>query len=116
VQGEAGQQLAQLMLQYMQCLQHHGQSLGRFLFSPLQPNRQALQADQGLSTAAMGQRVIGHLKRLGLYEGESLYSIKRGAMQHDYLIAGRSLQAIGVAADIDTMAVLQAYVDPTRHL
>jgi hypothetical protein len=116
VQGEAGQQLSQLMLQYMQYLQQCGQSLGRFLFSPLQPNRLALQADQGLSTAAMGQRMIGHLKRLGLYEGESLYSIKRGAMQHDYFIAGKSLQALGAAADIDTLSVVQRYVDPTGHL
>lgn len=104
------------MLQYMQCLQQHGKSLGRYLFSPLQPNRQALQADQGLSTAAMGQRVVGHLKRLALYEGESLYSIKRGAMQHDYFIAGKSLQAIGAAADIDTLAVVQRYVDPVGHM
>jgi hypothetical protein len=116
VQGEAGQQLSQLLLQYMQCLQQHGKSLGRFLFSPLQPNRQALQTEQGLSTAAMSQRVVGHLQRLGLYDGESLYSIKRGAMQHDYFIAGKSLQAIGTAADIDTLAVVQRYVDPTGHL
>jgi hypothetical protein len=116
VQGEDGQQLSQLMLQYMQYLLQCGQSLGRFLFSPLQPNRLALQADQGLSTAAMGQRVIGHLKRLGLYEGESLYSIKRGAMQHHYFIAGKSLQAIGAAADIRTLSVVQRYVDPTGHL
>jgi hypothetical protein len=116
VQGKAGQQLAQLMMQYMQCLQQYGQPLGRFMFSPLAPNRQALQPDQGLSTAAMGQRVIGHLKRLGLYDGESLYSIKRGAMQHDYFIAGKSLQAVGAAADIDTLAVVQRYVDPNGHL
>lgn len=64
----------------------------------------------------MGQRVIGHLRRLGLYEGESLYNIKRGAMQHDFFVAGQSLQAIGTAADIDTLAVVQAYIDPIRHL
>lgn len=116
VQGAAGQQLAHLLVQYMQCMQQSGRALGRYLFSPLHPSKQMLQADQGLSTAAMGQRVIGHLKRLGLYEGESLYSIKRGAMQHDFFVAGKSLQAIGAAADIETLAVVQAYVDPTRHL
>lgn len=116
VQGPAGQQLASLLLQYMQCVQQSGRGLGRYLFSPLHPSRLMLQTEQGLSTAAMGQRIIGHLKRLGLYEGESLYSIKRGAMQHDFFVAGKSLAAIGTAADIDTMAVVQAYVDPTRHL
>lgn len=45
-----------------------------------------------------------------------MYSIKRGAMQHDYFIAGKSLQAIGVAADIDTLSVVQRYVDPSGHL
>jgi N-acyl-L-homoserine lactone synthetase len=102
-------------MQYQQCLQRSGRSIGRFLFSPLQPNKQDLQQDQGLSTAAMEQRVIGHLRRLGLYEGESLYSIKRGAMQHDFYINGASLQVVGEAADIDTPAVVATYLDLHRH-
>lgn len=112
--GQVGQQLGTLFLQYSGCLQRHGKSLGRFMFSPLRADKQDLQGDKGLSSSAMGQRVVGHLKRLGLYEGESLYSIKRGAMQHDYFILGRSLQAIGDAADIATAAVVSKYVDPHR--
>jgi hypothetical protein len=115
VQGAAGQQLAQLLMQYQQCLQRSGRSIGRFMFSPLQPSKQDLQQDQGLSTAAMEQRVTGHLKRLGLYEGESLYSIKRGAMQHEFYSNGVSLQAVGEAADIDTPAVVAIYLDLHRH-
>uniref|UniRef100_A0A383WP94 Uncharacterized protein n=1 Tax=Tetradesmus obliquus TaxID=3088 RepID=A0A383WP94_TETOB len=116
VQGAAGQQLATLLLQYQQCLQRSGRSIGTFLFSPLQPNRLDLQEDQGLSTAAMEQRVIGHLKRLHLYEGETLYSIKRGAMQHAVHVCGVSLQAVGEAADIETPAVVATYVDPYMHV
>lgn len=109
-------QLAELLWQYVQCLDRAGKALGRFMFSPLTANRQDLQRQQGLSTSAMGSRVVYHLKRLGLYEGESLYSIKRGAMQHDYFVHGHSLQAIGEAADIDTGAVVEMYIDPTRHM
>ena len=115
VQGAAGQQLAELLLQYQQCLQRSGRSIGQYMFSPLQANRQNLQQDQGLSTAAMEQRVIGHLKRLGLYEGETLYSIKRGSMQHDFHVNGVSLQAVGEAADINTSAVVATYLDQHRH-
>jgi len=75
---EAGGQLVGLMLQYIACLQTAGKSMGRFMFSPLRPDREGLHEDQGLSTSGMGQRIIGHLKRYGLFEGESLYSIKRG--------------------------------------
>jgi hypothetical protein len=116
VQGAAGQQLATLLLQYQQCLQRSGRSIGTFFFSPLQSNRLDLQQDQGLSIAAMEQRVIGHLKRLHLYEGETLYSIKRGAMQHAVHVCGVSLQAVGEAADIETPAVVATYVDPYRHV
>ena len=31
----------------------------------------------------MGAGMVMHLERLGLYEGEPMYSIKRGAMQHE---------------------------------
>ena len=115
VQGAAGQQLAELLLQYQQCLQRTGHNLGRFMFSPLRADKQGLQVEQGLSTAAMEQRVVGHLKRLQMYEGESLYSIKRGAMQHEFFINGVSLQAVGEAADIETSAVVRTYLDPFRH-
>jgi hypothetical protein len=114
VGGQLGQQLGLLFLQYTGCLQRYGKSLGRFMFSPLRADKQDLQGDKGLSTSAMEQRVVGHLKRLGLYEGESLYSIKRGAMQHDYFVLGRSLQAVGDAADIATPAVVAQYVNPHR--
>jgi hypothetical protein len=112
--GQVGQQLGRLFLRYSECLKRHGKSLGRFMFSPLRADKQELQGDKGLSTSAMEQRVVGHLKRLGLYEGESLYSIKRGAMQHDFFVLGRSLQAIGDAADIATPAVVSQYVNPHR--
>jgi hypothetical protein len=118
VQGAAGQQLAELLVQYQQCLQRSGRGIGSFMFSPLQPNKQDLQQDQGLSTAAMEQRVTGHLRRLGLYEGASLYSIKRSAIQHDFYINGASLQAVEEAADIDTPAVvatLPLHLDLHRH-
>jgi hypothetical protein len=59
--------------------------------------------------------VIGHLKRLGMYEGETLYSIKRGSMQHAVFVCGASLQAVGEAADIETGSVVATYLDPHRH-
>lgn len=114
VTGPAGQRLAELLLQYMQCLQKSGKSMGQYLFSPLRSDKQDLQENQGLSTAAMEQRVVWHLKRLQMYEGESLYSIKRGAMQHEFFINGMSLQAVGEAADIDTLTVVQQYLNPHR--
>jgi hypothetical protein len=37
-------------------------------------------------------------------------------MQHEFFVNGCSMQAIGEAADIDTPAVVQMYLDPERHL
>eukprot|EP00878_Enallax_costatus_P003423 GHUV01003634.1.p2 GENE.GHUV01003634.1~~GHUV01003634.1.p2 ORF type:complete len:408 (-),score=155.96 GHUV01003634.1:5007-6095(-) len=116
VQGTPGGRLAELFMAYMQCVQQQGKTLGRYMFSPLQADKQDFKTQQGLSTAAMGSRLVMHLKRLGLYEGESLYSIKRGAMQNEFFVNGCSMQAIGEAADIDTPTVVQMYLDPERHL
>ena len=114
--GAEAEVLTELLHQYEQSLARRGQRMGRYLFSPLRPDHQGYQGDKGLSPSAMGQRVVYHLKRMGLYEGESLYSIKRGDMQYDYFVLGRSQQAIGEDADINTPAVVSAYLDPSRHV
>ena len=116
VGGDAGAELAVLFAEYALALARRGRQLGRFMFSALSADRQSLQGDKGLSTGAMGTRIVAHLRRLGLYDGESLYSVKRGAMQHDYFLLGRPMQAIGDDADINTPAVVGRYLDPTGHL
>lgn len=116
VAGAAGARLAALLQKYEACLQRSGQQLGPFMFSPLRPDGRGLQTNKGLSSSAMGNRLVQHLQRLGLYAGESLYSIKRGSMQHAYHVEGRSLATIGEAADVETPQVVQLYLDPNRHL
>lgn len=116
VHGAAGEQLCELLGSYQGCLERHGQQFGRYLFSPLQRDGSALDGSRGLSAAALTQRLVLHLRRLHLYEGESAYSLKRGGMQHAFFVGGQPLAAIGEAADIDTPAVLQLYLDPSRHL
>lgn len=63
----------------------------------------------------MLKRVVQHMKRLGLWEGETLYSLKRGSMQHRHSVLGHSLQAVGESADILTDNVVKRYLDPNRH-
>jgi hypothetical protein len=116
VRGPGGEQLCQLLGGYQGCLERHGQQVGRYLFSPLRCDGSALDGDKGLSAAALTQRLVGHLQRLGLYEGESAYSLKRGSMQHAFYVGGQTLAAVGEAADIDTPAVVRLYLDPHRHL
>jgi hypothetical protein len=57
----------------------------------------------------MGHRIVGHLKPYGLYEGESLYSIKRGAMQHEYYIEGQDEALVCVS----TTARRKSTTNPT---
>ena len=116
VHGPGGEQLCQLLGSYQSCLERHGQQLGQFLFSPLRRDGSALEGSKGLSAAALTQRLVGHLQRRGMYEGESAYSLKRGGMQHAFYVGGQTLAAVGEAADIDTPAVVQLYLDPKRHL
>ena len=115
VAGAGGALLQELLEGYARCLGRCGQGLGPFLFSPLRRDGSGLDTGRGLSSAAMTKRIEGHLRRLHLYAGESIYSLKRGAMQHAFFARGETLQAIGEAADIDTPAVVGLYLDPTRH-
>lgn len=85
--GAAGQLLGQLLQQYTGCLSRHQQ-----------PDGKALQVNKGLSTNAITQRIVGHLQRLHMHVGETVYSIKRGSMQHAFHVQGRSLHAIGEGA------------------
>ena len=116
VGGEPGSRLAALLQAYTDSVHRHGRQLGAYMFSPLQADGQQLQQDKGLSTAAMSSRIVEHLQRLGLYTGESVYSVKRGSMQHAFHVQGRSLVAVGEAADIQTARVVRLYVDQSRHL
>lgn len=116
VRGPEGEVLCSLLGSYHSCLERHGQPLGRFLFSPLRRDGSALDTTKGLSAAAMTHRMVSHLKRLQIYEGESVYSLKRGGMQHAFYVDGQPLEAIGEAADVDTPAVLGLYLDRHRHM
>jgi len=116
LEGAAGEKLEELLTVYFACLQRHHQPLGSYLFSPLQRDGRSLDLSRGLSSGAMTKRIVGHLQRLRLYEGESAYSLKRGSMQHAFWVEGQPLSVLGEAADIDTAAVVQMYVDPLRHL
>jgi hypothetical protein len=110
VHGWEGTILCLLMEEYLSSLERHQQSLGQFLFSPLRPDKLHFDTGKGLSTSAISKRVVGHLKRLGMYAGESVYSLKRGALQHAFYVEGKSLEVLGEAADIDTPGVVQQYL------
>lgn len=52
-----------------------------FLFRPLNKRRNGFE-DTGLTAEAMSRRVQKHLLKAGLYEGETLHSFRRSAVQH----------------------------------
>lgn len=52
-----------------------------FLFRPLNRRRNGFE-NAGLTAGAMNRRVQKHLQKAGMYEGETLHSFRRSAVQH----------------------------------
>lgn len=63
-------------------MERRGYAAGRgFLFRPLNNQRNGFK-DEALRPAALSRRVKKHLTEAGLYEGETLHSFRRSAVQN----------------------------------
>ena len=64
-----------------------------FLLKPLADNSQAFK-EAAFSTDSINKRLQHHLRRLGLFNGESSHGLRRGTIQHDSE-GGASAEAVG---------------------
>lgn len=72
--------------------------------------------EKGMSSAEIANRVKKHMKGADVYDSHTVHGSRRGSMQHDVHIMGKSVEEVGAAAQIRTPQIVQRYLDPHRHM
>lgn len=87
-----------------------------FLLCPLSENRQNFKPEP-LSTTAFNKQLQHHLRRLGLFDGQSTHGLRRGTVIHDHQQGGSSPVDAGVRLQHSSPGGLQTqyYLDTSRE-
>jgi hypothetical protein len=71
--------------------------------------------DEPLKAAAMRKRVQQHLKKANLYEGETLHSFRRSAVQHAAAIVGYDVERLMKRGRWASYAAFRVYIEEIEH-
>jgi integrase len=85
-----------------------------YLFRPLSRNRNGFE-NEPLKSDAMRRRVQKHLKAAGLYEGETLHSFRRSAVQHSADIEGYDIKRLMEFGRWKSYAAFRLYIGEVEH-
>lgn len=97
---------------YMSSCHRMGHPILHYLFRPLNPAWTGFK-EQAYSCSSFAQMLKARLLQLGLYEGETAHSFRRGTLQSTFAQSG--LLAAAQQGRIKTPQVLARYLDPHRH-
>jgi integrase len=81
-----------------------------FLFRPQTKNRRGFE-DESLKSAAMRKRIQKHLKDADLFEGETLHSFRRSAVQNAAEIEGYDVAKLMLRGRWSSYAAFRLYVE-----
>lgn len=85
-----------------------------FLFRPLNRKRNGFE-DEPLRSDAIRRRVQKHLKAAGLYDGETLHSFRRSAVQHSADVEGYDVKRLMEFGRWKTYTAFRVYVEEIEH-
>jgi hypothetical protein len=81
-----------------------------FLFRPLNRQRDGFE-DVPLSSAALRKRVQSHLKDAGLFDGETLHSFRRSAVQNAAKMEGYDVARLMELGRWKSYAAFRLYIE-----
>lgn len=91
--------------------EEEGQPIGNgFLFRPLNSRKDGFK-NEAMKTGTMRRRVQQRLKDAGLFNGETLHSFRRSAVQHAAEIEGYDVQRLMAGGRWASYAAFQVYVE-----
>lgn len=91
-----------------------GHPITSFICRPLNPSKSGFM-ESSLSVSAFEADVSHHFSQAEITYHATLHGSRRGSLQH-HANQGVSFEQLSQRAQIKTPAVLQRYLDPTRHL
>jgi integrase len=96
-------------------MEHLGCPVGNgFLFRPLNRRRNGFM-DEPLRSNAMRRRIQKHLKAAGLFEGETLHSFRRSAVQHAADIEGYDVKRLMEIGRWQSYAAFRLYIEEIEY-
>lgn len=81
-----------------------------FLFRPLNRQKNAFE-DGPLSAGAMNRRIQKHMQEAGIFEGETVHSFRRSAVQHAGQLEGYNVQKLMEQGRWRSKAAFKLYVE-----
>lgn len=85
-----------------------------FFFRPLDKSRKGLR-DEPLKSSALRQRVQKHLTKAELYEGETLHSFQRSAVQNAAEMEGYDVEKLMKRGRWTSYAAFKLYIEEIQH-
>jgi integrase len=96
-------------------MEHLGCPIGcGFLFRPLNRQRNGFM-NEPLKSDAMRRRIQKHLKAAGLFEGETLHSFRRSAVQHAADIEGHDVKRLMELGRWQSYSAFRLYIEEIEH-
>lgn len=96
-------------------LEAQGQSIGTgYLFRPLNSSRKAF-LNEPLKAPALRKRIQQHLKKADLFEGETLHSFRRSAVQHAAEIEGYDVKRLMERGRWASYSAFRLYVEEISY-
>ena len=99
---------------YAKAMEDCGQPIDDYVFLPLRADNRCVFQRVGMKANAMNAMLGQHMKRLGLWQGESLHGIKRGKLQHAVFVGKESIADASRGVH-KNQATTGKYVHPVRH-
>ena len=100
------------MWKYLKCCKVAKQPISHYLLRPFTSNKRGFK-EKPYSSSSFGKRVKQLALTLGIYNGETGHSFRRGSLQHTHSVDG--VLAAAEQGRIKTPAILARYLDPGRH-
>ena len=101
---------------YLAFAHQHGHPVTHYLFRPHEPSRDRFK-EAPYSSSSLCKMFQARLVALGLFNGETAHSFRRGTLQATATSIGGPLGQIAAALQgrIKTPKILERYLDPHRH-
>ena len=85
-----------------------------YLFRPLNERRNGFK-HEAMSSGTMRRRIQQRLKEAGLFEGETLHSFRRSAVQHAASIEGYDVKRLMDKGRWASYAAFRLYIEEIEH-
>lgn len=103
------------LAEYGQAAMRQNTPITKWMFPSCDLSQRRLSNEPLADSSAMNYRLQLHLQKMSLWQGETLYSLRRGQVQDQSIFQGESLEQIAIDGLWKCPATVKLYAHPIRH-